>query len=306
MEYPDSSRPRQRRRIELPQEQDAESVVLVAVGGNHPATTINDLNDDLVSESLALLGGVGNFRYGPLACKQFLKGSEKNPHFKKITSGESVTSSISCARKYFEDEGTGSDQVKFFWINAAKYGRIREMQWARQEEYSAVFIEKFGVLICAKAAEEGQLQVLQWLKENGCPCNILTCAAAARYGHLACLQWARENGCRWNSDITTAAAKNGHLSCLQWARENGCDWYVSICYAAALNGHLSCLQWARANGCLWDEDTCSNAALNGHLSCLQWARENGCPWNVDTLVAAAEGGHLSCVQWARENGCPEE
>ena len=77
MEYPDSSRPRQRRRIELLQEQDAEPVVLVAVGGNHPATTIYDLNNDLVSESLALLGGVGHFRYGPLACKQFLKASEK-------------------------------------------------------------------------------------------------------------------------------------------------------------------------------------------------------------------------------------
>jgi len=103
----------------LPLEQDVESVVLVAVGGNHLAYTINDLNDDLVSESLALLGGVGHFRYGPLACKQFLKAAEENKHFKKITSGESVTSSVSCARKYFEDEGTGNDQLKFFWFNAA-------------------------------------------------------------------------------------------------------------------------------------------------------------------------------------------
>jgi hypothetical protein len=113
MEYPDSSRPQQRRRIELPLEQAIESVVIVAVGGNHPATTINDLNDDLIGQSLALLGN-GHFRYGPLACKLFLNASKKNPHFKKITSGERVTSSMSCARKYFEDEGTGSDQVKFF------------------------------------------------------------------------------------------------------------------------------------------------------------------------------------------------
>jgi hypothetical protein len=75
--------------------------------GNHPATTINDLNDDLIGQSLALLGN-GHFRYGPLACKLFLNASKKNPHFKKITSGERVTSSVSCARKYFEDEGTGN------------------------------------------------------------------------------------------------------------------------------------------------------------------------------------------------------
>ena len=110
------------------QEQDAEPVVLVAVGGNHPATTIYDLNNDLVSESLALLGGVGHFRYGPLACKMFLKAAEDNKHFKKITTGESVTSSVSCARKYFEDEGTGYDQLEFFWFNAARYGRVDVME----------------------------------------------------------------------------------------------------------------------------------------------------------------------------------
>ena len=61
-EYPElPSRPQQRRLIEFLQEQDVESVVLVAAVGNHPATTINDLNDDLVSESLTLLGGIGHF-----------------------------------------------------------------------------------------------------------------------------------------------------------------------------------------------------------------------------------------------------
>jgi len=52
------------------------------------------------------LCGNGHFRYGPLACKMFLRASELNLHFKKITTGESVTSSVSCAKKYFEDEGS--------------------------------------------------------------------------------------------------------------------------------------------------------------------------------------------------------
>ena len=74
------------------QEQDAESVVLVAVGGNRPTTTINELNNDLVSESLVSLGGVGHFQYGPLACKMFLKAAEEKKHFKKTTTGESGAS----------------------------------------------------------------------------------------------------------------------------------------------------------------------------------------------------------------------
>ena len=89
--------------------------------------------------SLALLGSNGHFRYGPLACKMFLRASKLDKHFKKFTSGESVTSSVSCAMKYFEDEGTGRERLRFFWLNAARYGRVEVMKWARQQGYSAVW-----------------------------------------------------------------------------------------------------------------------------------------------------------------------
>ena len=237
-------------------------------------TTIHQLGDEVIEISLALLGGNGHFRYGPLACKMFLRASELNPHFKKISSGESVTSSISCAKKYFQDkEGTDKEQLRFFWENAARYGRLDIMEWAHQQGFS----HASSACTCAKAAEYGQLQALQWLKENGCDWNCNTCLAAARNGHLAILQWARGNGCDWYSDIFCAAAEGGHLSILQWARENGCNRHSDTCRAAAKGGHLSCLQWARDNGFYWDKKICEVAAANGHLSCLQWARENGCP-----------------------------
>ena len=281
-------------------------------------TTIHQVADEVIGMSLALLGGNGHFRYGPLACKTFLRASECNKHFKKITTGESVTSSVSCAKKYFEDKCTGLKQDEFFWYNAARYGRLEVMEWARLQGYSVAWkIGWFyiGPKTCAKAAEYGQLQALQWLKENDCPwdnhtCQAAdTCQAAARNGHLSCLQWARENGCEWDKNTCSAAAGNGHISCLQWARENGCEWDKITCSAAAGNGHISCLKWARENGCDWDEYTCAAAAKHGHLSCLQWARENGCPWDGFTMHAATHAatrnGHLSCLQWARENGCPE-
>ena len=65
--------------------------------------TIHNLHADLLGLSLSFLG-VGHFRYGPLACKMLLE-----PYLatvsddKKITSGESITLSISCAKKYFDD-----------------------------------------------------------------------------------------------------------------------------------------------------------------------------------------------------------
>jgi hypothetical protein len=64
MEHPDSPRrPRQRRRIELQQEQDYEQAVVLAGDGNHHnVTTIYDLNEDLLRLSQTLLG-IGHFRY---------------------------------------------------------------------------------------------------------------------------------------------------------------------------------------------------------------------------------------------------
>ena len=138
------------------------------------------------------------------------------------------------------------------------------------------------------SALNGDLSLLKWARENGCPWYENTCSIAALNGYLYCLQWARENGCPWNEWTCSNAALNGHLDCLQWARENGCPWDKYTCCNAARNGHFDCLQWARENGCPWNEWTCTNAALNGHLDCLKWARENGCPWDKDICTVCSK------------------
>jgi hypothetical protein len=79
-------------------------------------------------------------------------------------------------------------------------------------------------------------------------------------GHLQLLQWMRANGCDWDEYTCSAAARGGHLAVLQWARVNGCDWDEETCKAAAKGGHLVVLQWARANGCLWHWLRCLRVA----------------------------------------------
>lgn len=51
---------------------------------------------------------------------------------------------------------------------------------------------------CIRAAKYGQLNVLQWLREKGCPWSRLNCDDAASGGHLSCPQWLREKGCPWD------------------------------------------------------------------------------------------------------------
>ena len=42
----------------------------------------------------------------------------------------------------------------------------------------------------------GHLDVLQWLRANGCPWDTNTCIYAAKGGHFELLKWAKANGCR--------------------------------------------------------------------------------------------------------------
>ena len=107
--------------------------------------------------------------------------------------------------------------------------------------------------LCRLAAEEGQLEILKWLRANDFRWDSRTCQWAAKCGHLEVLQWARANGCPWDEWTCTGAAEGGHLEVLQWARANGCPWNDNTCAFAAFGGHLVLLQWARANGARWDE-----------------------------------------------------
>ena len=92
--------------------------------------------------------------------------------------------------------------------------------------------------------------------------NEKWCSYAAKHGNLDFLQWLRQNGCLWDSCTCAYAAKGGHLDILQWVRQNGCPWNRTTCFYAAKEGHLHILQWARQNGCLWDKEQCFFIARN--------------------------------------------
>ena len=145
---------------------------------------------------------------------------------------------------------------------------------------------------CSRVALNGNLDLLKYLHENGCPWDQSTCTCASLVGHLECLQYAHENECPWDEDTCKYAAEKGHLECLKYLHENGCPWDEDTCEGAARNGHLECLKYLHDKGCPWDGMACSAAAGGGHLECLKYAHEHGCPWFENTCYSAA------CLKWS--------
>ena len=61
------------------------------------------------------------------------------------------------------------------------------------------------------AARSGDLELVRWLRGEGCPWDFLTCSEAVDQGHVEVLRWARENGCSWHAGTRDwAAAKLGY------------------------------------------------------------------------------------------------
>ena len=76
--------------------------------------------------------------------------------------------------------------------------------------------------LTSHAAASGNLEMLQWVRDWGCPWDESACSASSENGHLFVLQWLRAQGCPWDSQTTVSAAKGGHLGVLEWAVANGC------------------------------------------------------------------------------------
>ena len=215
--------------------------------------------------------------------------------------------------------------------SAARGGHVDTVKALGSQNFHAT--NKDGATPAFVAAENGHLEVLQFLKASGC--NVETANndgatpawKAARNGHLKVLQFLKASGCNLrtadNDGWTPAfiAAQNGHLEVLQFLKASGCNLETATndgatpAWKAARNGHLEVLQFLKASGC--NLETADNggwtpafiAAQNGHLEVLQFLKASGC--NLETAdnggwtpaFKAARNGHLKVLQFLKASGC---
>ena len=90
-------------------------------------------------------------------------------------------------------------------------------------DQTRLFVEEMPT---ARAAELGCLDTLHHQLLKGRLSKSIVCEFAAHGGHLEVLKWLRANGCQWDADVCAAAAEKGHHAVLRWARANGYPWDV--------------------------------------------------------------------------------
>ena len=87
-------------------------------------------------------------------------------------------------------------------IAAAQYGRPELARWLCQEQGFSMDRH-----VMNRAAGHGNLELVQWLRDEGCPWGTLTTHWAVAYGRVEVLRWLRENGCPWTAAIRDEAAE---------------------------------------------------------------------------------------------------
>lgn len=164
------------------------------------------------------------------------------------------------------------------YLLAAQYGHFHIVKWARDNGY-----EKWKDLV-HQWVKFNDLQVLKEIQAEfhigGSSLCIWDARDMAKAVVNSCqidiFEWLRDNGCDWDERTCAAAVHKGYIHVLKWVRENGCPWDESACYQAAETGRLHILQWLRSHGCPWNEIDCANIAiLNSKSDILDWMKAEG-------------------------------
>ena len=103
---------------------------------------------------------------------------------------------------------------------------------------------------CYKVAEMNKLEYLVWLREvKNCDWNWRTINQAAIQGNLAMVKYCVDNGCPMYAYACTAAAQEGHLDVLKYLHENDCPWNWGACYWAHKKNRIDCLNYLIEQKC---------------------------------------------------------
>ena len=103
---------------------------------------------------------------------------------------------------------------------------------------------------CREVARMNKLEYLVWAREvKNCDWDRWTIIEAAFKGNLAMVKYCVDNGCPMYAYACTAAAQEGHLDVLKYLHENDCPWNWGACYWAHKKNRIDCLNYLIEQKC---------------------------------------------------------
>jgi hypothetical protein len=209
--------------------------------------------------------------------RKLIKRSSRTGDLKKWFKVREM-SSISTLEIAWEHKSSWRDYLKdetdFCW-QVAKTNKLELLKWAREEKKCEWDEYTINVAAC-----QGNLEMVKYCVANECPIDEMACARATQNGHLEVLKYLREEAkAPWDFRTATRAAQNGHLHILEYLVERKFDKYDEYaCERAAESGHLDCLKYLRETAkAPWDEDAVRVAHEENQTECLQYLLDNNCP-----------------------------
>jgi len=222
--------------------------------------------------------------WGPFTCEN----AARNGHHKTIK--WAINNGCECPENICQFAASGNNLELLQWLVKREYKVNAQVYTIAVWQNNLKMLMFLKSISCERehtaCDSSGNLELLKFLRDDGCGWSAKTCENAAERQDIGLLKWCRVNGCPWDKKVCIVAARNGDLETLKWALKNNCEYDVKVCAIAALEGHLKIVRYLHENGYGWDEKTCSYAAKNNHLSLLQWVIEHGCPYNYKMLQEA--------------------
>jgi hypothetical protein len=113
---------------------------------------------------------------------------------------------------------------------------------------------------------------------------------AVMMGGVELLQYLREQGCVFNASTTDSAADEGNLEALRYLHMAGAPWNCNTLYAAVRADSLPCLEYM--HGCSWEDDKDPGYYDAGarSLPVLRYVCEHMNPFFADKILDATATG----------------
>ena len=100
------------------------------------------------------------------------------------------------------------------------------------------------------AAYGGNLQMFDWLKQNGAPLDANSFDEFVKVGNIEVMEWCLQNGCVLKGDhIFSSAAKSGKIGTLEWLKLKYCGWGVLTVEFARSFANCDVITWLQENKC---------------------------------------------------------